>query len=78
MRCCWAARSPSARTRERFNYYLANGTRLVWLVYPEKRLVIVLMSNSEDSLTENDMLTGGEVLPGFEVSVARIFANQCL
>lgn len=62
------------KLREKAAYYLANGTRLVWLVYPEKRLVIVLTADSEDILTESDTLTGGEVIPGFEVPVSRIFA----
>jgi Uma2 family endonuclease len=63
-----------SKLREKAAYYLANGTRLVWLVYPEKRLIIVLTPDSEEILTENDALTGGDVLPGFEVPVERIFS----
>lgn len=60
--------------REKAAYYLANGTRLVWLVYPEKRLVFVLTAESEDVLDENDVLDGGDVLPGFTMPVRDIFA----
>jgi Uma2 family endonuclease len=61
------------KMREKANYYLANGTKMVWLVYPEKRLVTVLTPTSEDILTENDTLTGGDVLPEFTLAVRDIF-----
>ncbi len=54
-------------------HWLANGTRLVWLVYTERRLVIVLTHNSEDILGENDTLDGADVLPGFTLPVRDIF-----
>lgn len=59
--------------RKKAAYYLANGSRLVWLVYTEKRLVIVLTANSEDILNEDDTLDGGNVLPGFTLPVRDIF-----
>ncbi len=63
------------RMREKAAYYLANGTKLVWLVYPEKRLVYVIASDDEDVLTDSDTLTGGDVLPEFAVPVKDIFAG---
>ncbi len=59
--------------REKAVYYLEHGTRLVWLVYPEKRLVIALTNDSEDILTDVETLDGGEVLPGFTLAVKDIF-----
>jgi hypothetical protein len=47
---------------------------MVWLIYPEKRLVTVLTKESEDILTEADILDGGDVLPGFALPVRDIFA----
>ena len=61
--------------REKAAYYLANGTKLVWLVYPEKRLVIVLTPEGEDILTDKDTLDGWDVLPGFTVVVSEIFVD---
>ena len=62
--------------REKAHYYLDNGTRLVWLVYPEKRLIEVYAKGKDvDILTENDMLDGGDVLPGFSLPVRDIFAD---
>lgn len=59
--------------REKARYYLAHGSRLVWLVFPEKRIVEVYSPTEEQVLTENDTLTGGEVLPGFSLAVRSIF-----
>jgi Uma2 family endonuclease len=61
--------------REKAIYYFANGTRLVWIVHPAKKLVIVLTPDDENILVEGDILDGGEVLPGFSVPVADIFAD---
>jgi Uma2 family endonuclease len=59
--------------REKAAYYLANGTRLVWLVLPKKRQVIVITPDSEETLTEDDTLNGGDVVPGFTLPVRDIF-----
>lgn len=49
------------------------GTRLVWLVYPESRTVVAHTSEGATTFPENDTLSGGEVLPGFELRVGDIF-----
>ena len=54
-------------------FYLANGSKMVWLVYPEKRLVEVLTATDRHLLTEAGTIDGGEVLPGFSVGVKDIF-----
>lgn len=61
------------KMREKAAYYLANGTRLVWLVHPKKRQVIVITPGSEETLTDNDTLNGGDVLPGFTLPIRDIF-----
>lgn len=58
--------------------YLRSGTRLVWVIYAEDRVVdvITLTSNGEyriQELTVDDTLTGGDVLPGFALPVREIF-----
>lgn len=72
-------KSPDDSLKEMFEtaqYYLAHGAGLVWLVHPEKRLVIVITLHTTDILTEGDMLDGGEVLPGFQLSVRQIFPDM--
>ena len=60
---------------KRKDYFLA-GTQLVWLVDPEKRIVEVYTSPDEYiTLTEDQTLDGGEVLPRFTLSLRKLFAN---
>jgi Uma2 family endonuclease len=60
--------------RAKAAYYLVNGTTLVWLIFPEKRVVEVYGQDFEDVLVEGDTLNGGDLLPGFEMAVVEIFA----
>ena len=51
--------------------YFDAGARLVWLIDPRKRTVRVFSSPDRSTLVRaNQMLDGGEVLPGFAVLVA--------
>jgi hypothetical protein len=62
--------------RETAAYYLANGARMVWLVYPEQRLVEVYHADADiQILTENDAIEGGALLPGFILPVVEVFAE---
>jgi Uma2 family endonuclease len=58
-------------------YYIENGTQMVWLVFPEKRVIEVYYANGDlQILTEADELSGGEVLPGFTLAVSELFKND--
>jgi Uma2 family endonuclease len=60
--------------RERAQYYLVHGAKLVWLIYPAKRLVEVYRPDADsDLLTGDDTVNGGDVLPNFVLSVHEIF-----
>jgi hypothetical protein len=49
---------------------------LVWVIDPERTTVAALIPNQEARLlTPGDTLDGGDVLPGFSVPVADIFAQ---
>jgi Uma2 family endonuclease len=53
--------------------YLAYGARLVWVIDPEARTVMVFDSPTASRiLREDDTLDGGDVLPGFSVVVREI------
>lgn len=61
---------------EKLNEYFAAGARLVWYVDPKRREVQVFSSPTiSRTLTEHAMLDGGEVLPGFELSLYDLFAE---
>ena len=54
--------------------YFQAGTRLVWYVDPKKRSVDVYTSPEKaESLAGDAILTGGDVLPGFQTPLAAIF-----
>jgi Uma2 family endonuclease len=58
--------------------YLEAGTLAVWAIYGEKRSVCVMHLDTEgklvvETLTEDDTLSGGDIIPGFTVRVRDIF-----
>ena len=54
--------------------YLAAGSRLVWVVDPEARIVTVYASLlSPRNLGEDETLDGDDVVPGFRVRVGELF-----
>ncbi len=58
-------------------FYLQNGTKLVWLVYPEKHLIEVCQVVGDiDFLGVDDLLTADDLLPGFAVPVHTLFPAQ--
>jgi Uma2 family endonuclease len=62
--------------REKADYYLKNGSKLVWLFYLEKRLVETHSAKTgTDILTIDDTLDGGDVLPGFKMPIRAIFES---
>jgi Uma2 family endonuclease len=61
---------------EKLHDYFNAGTRLVWYVDPRKRQVQVFTSPiSSRIVTQDQTLDGGDVLPGFELSLKELFAE---
>lgn len=55
--------------------YFAAGVQLVWVIYPLLQRVYVYRSPNEATILEfADELDGGDVLPGFKVKIAELFA----
>ena len=70
--------SPSNRAddiEKKVQQLLQAGTTLIWIVYPDLRTVTIHTVDGATTLTENDDLTGGDILPGFEVRVSDIFPS---
>ena len=56
--------------------YFAAGVRLVWYVYPVMREVrVYTMPEAYVTLGGQDTLDGGDVLPGFQLPLATLFAQ---
>ena len=59
---------------EKTEIYLGAGVRLVWALDPVRRTVRVRRPDGTDRLLgEHDALDGEDVLPGFQIPVARLF-----
>lgn len=70
--------SPSDRATdilEKLDYYLTIGVRAVWIVDTDHRLITVHRNDAPMlALRGNDTVSGGDILPGFETTVAEIFS----
>lgn len=54
--------------------FLHAGTRLVWVVYPRSKTVMVYKPDADAHIFDaNGVLDGGEVLPGFTLPVREVF-----
>ena len=63
--------------RDNADYYVPHDCPIVWLVYPEKRIVEVYQHGKDiDLLVAGDTLSGGEVLPGFSLAVEVLFGES--
>lgn len=69
--------SPSDRwdeVNDKLAEYFAIGVQLVWVADPKRKQIHVYRSPTEvEILAEKDVISGGEVLPGFSVTVAELF-----
>lgn len=59
---------------DKIQMWLEAGTRLVWIISPILSTVTVYRSLIDiQTLTEKDVLDGGDVVPGFKFPVAELF-----
>jgi Uma2 family endonuclease len=59
---------------EKIVEYFANDTRLVWVIHPDEKYVLVYHSPEPDRfLRSNDQLEGEDVVAGFSMLVADLF-----
>jgi Uma2 family endonuclease len=63
------------KMRKKALYYLENGTQMVWLVFPRKQEIEVHEAEGIKTLTIDDTLDGGSVLPGFTLALKSIFTT---
>ena len=62
--------------KRKLDEYFRAGVRLVWYVDPKRRTVRVYTAPDQSVLlTEDQQLDGGEVLPGFTLSIRDWFAE---
>jgi len=62
---------------EKVNEYRAAGTPLIWVIYPKLRQVMVYHSGRDAQvLSGTDQLEGGDVLPGFSISITDLWPPE--
>jgi Uma2 family endonuclease len=67
-----------AEIARKLREYFASGTRLAWIVDPKTKSVRVHISPTDSTrldLAMGGLLEGGDVLPGFRLPLADLFAN---
>jgi Uma2 family endonuclease len=71
--------SPTDRAgdiQERLDDYLKYGVRLMWFVYPKRKVVWVYTPTSSTMKRMGDTIDGGDVLPGFALPLADVFKDD--
>jgi Uma2 family endonuclease len=72
--------SPTDRISEllaKVQMYQESGVPLIWVVDPDlETITVIARDNPTVILNSSDDLDGGEILPGFSVTVAEIFAEE--
>lgn len=62
---------------EKIQDYLSAGTRAVWIISPKRKTVSIHRAGAETiTLTENEMLDGQDIIPGFQYSVTKLFTRK--
>lgn len=61
---------------DKVHEYLAAGTRQVWVLWPKRRAITIHTPDTTRELGPDDIISGDDVLPGFEITVADLFAVQ--
>jgi len=71
--------SPSdsiTKTEEKLCLYLTHGTRLAWMIDPKNKTARIYRPNGESEVLRKErMLSGNSVLPGFRISLGRLFED---
>ena len=66
-----------AETHDKARMWHSHAVPLVWAAYPETRTIDVHRADgSITTLRDGDVLDGGEILPGFSISVSDVFDLQ--
>lgn len=74
-----ASRKRREEAREKIQRYLASGVALVWVINPKNQTVEIYRSGQVGPvqiLQKPDELSGEEVIPGFNLSVAKLFEED--
>jgi len=63
------------KMRKKANYYLENGSKIVWLVDTQRQKVEVYTVDDTEILGSSDTLDGGDLLPDFKLPVIDLWTQ---
>ena len=71
--------SPTDRysdVQDKVELYLHDGVKVIWVLDPQRSRITIYSQNSKQQITlsAEDSLDGGDIIPGFSIPVADIFA----
>jgi len=66
---------PAKSLRAKVQLYLQHGAKVVWVAYPELRMIQVYTAAGVRELTGEEPLEAPDVLPGFRVTASAFFAD---
>ncbi|MCE7946530.1 MAG: Uma2 family endonuclease [Chloroflexi bacterium CFX4] len=61
--------------RQKVREYLKHGVRLVWVIYPDLQTVDTYTAHGTQTLSDDAVLEGGDVLPAFRLPLRVLFAD---
>jgi Uma2 family endonuclease len=64
---------PAARLERKIRLYLAHGSKSVWAIYPQERMVRIESAGGSKKFLDDQLLIDPAVLPGFSISTSAIF-----
>lgn len=62
-----------ASLKSKMEEWVANGCRLAWLINPENRTTLVYSSGQIKTISFQEVLSGGSIMPGLELVLNSIF-----
>jgi Uma2 family endonuclease len=60
-------------SEHKIDTYLKDGVKLIWVIYPDSETVTVYEGGDSHTLNASDTLSGGDIIPGFEIPVSTLF-----
>ncbi|MEP7284899.1 MAG: Uma2 family endonuclease [Chloroflexota bacterium] len=66
----------ASEIQKKVDLYLAAGTSIVWVIYPDLKKVVVYSGDKGYSVPFDGTLDGGDLLPGLKLPVSKLFPPE--
>lgn len=62
--------------QNKVEHYLIDWVRLFWIIDPQRKTVSIYQGDRFTALRNADILSGGDVIPGFQVTLTHVFPAE--